>query len=84
MTSTRELSHMIATVKARHRAALNADLTKLRTKYGTPAVAEAMRLLEQNELRTALSASADRHRRHAARLADGAAQALFARKAHDE
>jgi hypothetical protein len=76
-----DLADLIATLRARHRHALDADLCKLRVQHGNVAVAEAMRLLDQRELRTALSASADRHRRNAARLADAELQALFAKKA---
>lgn len=83
MTTVREISNLVAAVKARHHAALNADLVKLRTTFGSAAVAEALRLLDQNSLRDALSASADKHRRYAARQADEAAQQLFARKPHD-
>jgi hypothetical protein len=84
MTTVRELQNQIATMKARHAQALASDLTKLRVRFGNVAVAEAQRALEQHELRNALSASADRHRRHAARQADLEAQALFARKARVE
>ena len=80
MTSTREVANLVAAVQARHRAALNADLVKLRTKFGSVAIVEAQQLLRQQELYAGLSASADKHRRRVSRQADAQAQALFARK----
>jgi hypothetical protein len=83
MTTTREVANLVAAVHARHRQGLAADMVKLRTKFGSAAVAEAQQLLRQQELYAGLSASADRHRRHAMRMANDQAQQLF-RKAHDE
>jgi hypothetical protein len=80
MTTARELSNLIHTLQARHRQGLAADMSKLRVKYGTPAVNEAQRLLAQHALRDALSVSADRHRRYVARQVDREAQELFKRK----
>jgi hypothetical protein len=83
-TTIREISHMIGRLRAQHDRALQHDLAALVVRYGNVAVAEATRLIDQHALRDALSVSADRHRRHAARQANDHAQQLFVRKPHDE
>jgi hypothetical protein len=80
MSTVRELSVTIAKMQARHRHALEADMAALKVRYGGPAIAEATQLLRQQEMYRGLSASADRHRRHAARQADAEAQMLFAKR----
>jgi hypothetical protein len=47
MSTVRELSDLIGAIRSRHARALAADLTRLRTTYGTAVVDQAYALSRQ-------------------------------------
>ena len=84
MTTIREISNLIATMRSKHAAALAADLTRLRTQYGSVAIDQADALAKQRDLRQSLSISGQRVRQRQLRESDRLAAEVFRTKAHDE
>lgn len=80
----RDLSDLVSATRSKHARALEADLVRLRTQYGSVAINQADALAEQRDLRQSLSISGQRVRQRQTRESDRLAAAVFRTKPHDE
>jgi hypothetical protein len=65
VVTARDLAAKVSAIRQTHARALQADLSRLETRYGREALNNAMGLSRERELRATMSTSGRRQRQHA-------------------